>query len=308
LYVSDLKKSAPLAPEKAPFGPFFDFLCFYAPGADLSVGDGLKTMLTIAGFDPSAGAGVTADLAVFAAFGLFGTACITGLTVQSTVGVRSVHPVEAHLVTATLEYLVEDLSLNGIKIGLLTTAENVLAVADFLGKLRLKGWQAPVVLDPVIRSTSDRELLSQAGIAALKQQLLPLVDWVTPNLAELSELTGHPVRTAAEIEVAAAALQRLATGLGVVATGGHLESADDLTVRADGHIQWLSGERIESRSTHGTGCAFSSALACGLVEGRDPVGAARRAKEFVAEAIRRATPIGHGNGPMNLLWPLKPDD
>jgi hydroxymethylpyrimidine/phosphomethylpyrimidine kinase len=96
--------------------------------------------------------------------------------------------------------------------------------------------------------------------------------------------------------------------LGVVATGGHLESADDLTVRADGHIQWLSGERIESRSTHGTGCAFSSALACGLVEGRDPVGAARRAKEFVAEAIRRATPIGHGNGPMNLLWPLKPDD
>jgi hydroxymethylpyrimidine/phosphomethylpyrimidine kinase len=265
----------------------------------------LKTMLTIAGFDPSSGAGVTADLAVFAAEGCFGTACVTALTVQSTMGVRGVEAVEARVVAETLACLWEDLPADGVKIGMLATAGNVEAVAEFLGRVR--GTGAPVVLDPVLRSSSGRELLSREGIDTLKMRLLPLVDWVTPNLAELGELAGLPVGTADEMEEGAAALRRLFPGLGVVVTGGHLagNSADDLVVSPDGTKMWLRGERIASRATHGTGCAFSSSLACGLSRGLDGVEAARSAKGYVAEAIRQSEPMGRGSGPMNLLWPLK---
>jgi hydroxymethylpyrimidine/phosphomethylpyrimidine kinase len=263
-------------------------------------------MLTIAGFDPSSGAGVTADLAVFAAEGCFGTACVTALTVQSTVGVRAVEAVEARVVAETLACLWEDLPADGVKIGMLATAGNVEAVAEFLGRVR--GTGAPVVLDPVLRSSSGRELLSREGIDALKARLLPLVDWVTPNLAELGELTGLPVETADEMEEGAAVLQRLFPWLGVVVTGGHLagnSGVDDLVVEAGGTKTWLRGERIASRATHGTGCAFSSSLACGLSRGLDGVEAARAAKSYVSEAILRAEAMGRGNGPMNLLWPLK---
>lgn len=262
-------------------------------------------MLTIAGFDPSSGAGVTADLAVFAAEGCFGTACVTALTVQSTVGVRTVEAVEARVVAETLACLWADLPADGVKIGMLATAGNVEAVAEFL--TRVRGIGVPVVLDPVLRSSSGRELLSWEGIDALKTRLLPLVDWVTPNLAELEVLAGLPVGTVDAMEEGATVLGRLFPRLGVVVTGGHLagNSADDLVVAGDGTKVWLRGERIASRATHGTGCAFSSSLACGLSRGLDGVEAARAAKSYVSEAIRRAEPMGKGNGPMNLLWPLR---
>ena len=127
----------------------------------------MQTVLTIAGFDPSSGAGVTADLMVFAAHGLFGTSCITGLTVQSTVGVRSTTAVSAEVVKATLDCLVSDLPPAGIKIGMLTTAENVGVVAEFLAAFRDEERRVPVVLDPVLRSSSGRELLDAEGVAAI---------------------------------------------------------------------------------------------------------------------------------------------
>ena len=263
-------------------------------------------MLTIAGHDPSSGAGATTDLAVFAAHGFFGTSVLTALTEQSTVGVQAIHPVAPALLSGALACLEGDLPPVGVKVGMLASEGNVRAVINFILRLRrTRKGDCPVVLDPVVRSSSGAELLSAAGLALLRAELLPLVDWLTPNLPELGLLAGCEVGTSAEMEGAVDRLQRERPGLNVVATGGHLESADDLVVLARGRREWLRGEKIASRATHGTGCAFSSALLCGLSAGLDGVEAARQAKSYVAEAMRRAAPLGAGHGPMNLLWPLR---
>ena len=264
------------------------------------------TVLTIAGFDPSSGAGVTADLMVFAAHGLFGTSCITALTVQSTLGVLSSHPVSAENVRATLDCLHADLPPAGIKIGMLDTADNVAALADYLKAIRLHHSRVPVVLDPVLRASSGRELLGGEGLGVLRERLLPLVDWITPNLVELGVLSSQPVAIHSDLPAASRALQRFAGNehLGVLATGGHLDPPDDFLLAPDGDEHWLPGERVETTSTHGTGCALSSAFLSRLVLGDTPLQAAVAAKRYVTEALRTAVPRGHGSGPLNLLWPL----
>jgi hydroxymethylpyrimidine/phosphomethylpyrimidine kinase len=268
----------------------------------------MQTVLTIAGFDPSSGAGVTADLMVFAAHGLFGISCITGLTVQSTMGVRAATPVSAEIVHDTLDCLQSDLPLAGIKIGMLATAANVAMVAEFIEMLRDEGRRSPAVLDPVLRSSSGRELLDAEGVAAMRKRLLPLVDWVTPNLEELGVLTGHSVSRREEMVDAARVLQMMGSEVNVVVTGGHLDPPDDLLLSVDGEVLWMPGEKIVSRSTHGTGCAFSSALLSRAVLGDAVKDAALMAKRYVAEAIRTATPpMGNGIGPVNHLWPLQED-
>jgi hydroxymethylpyrimidine/phosphomethylpyrimidine kinase len=271
----------------------------------------MQTVLTIAGFDPSSGAGVTADLMVFAAHGLFGTSCITGLTVQSTRGVHSTHPTDPEIIRSTLETLAEDLPPAGIKIGMLGSTDAVAEVISFLDRLRSRGWAVPVVLDPVLCSSSGRELLEPSGADLLRAELLPLVDWVTPNLDELATLTGLPVESRADTSAAAHALQSRTTRenahkINVLVTGGHRDPPDDLLLPANGELVWISGELVASASTHGTGCAFSSALLSRLVLGDRPYAAALAAKRYVAEAIRLAVPRGGGNGPLNHLWPLQP--
>ena len=242
---------------------------------------------------------------MIASHGLFGTSAVTALTVQSTVGVHASYVVAAPILEATLGCLVEDLPPAGVKLGMLGSKENVGVVVKLLQGLRAGGTRIPVVLDPVIRSTSGRELLSQAGLEVLRSELLPLVDWITPNLAELAALTGVEVNGAAEMETAVDCLLDGRGWLNVVATGGHLKTADDLIALSDGRREWQLAEKIVSRATHGTGCAYSTALMCGLVREREPLQATRLAKEYVAEAIRWAKPIGSGNGPMELLWPLR---
>ncbi len=260
----------------------------------------MQTVLTIAGFDPSSGAGVTADLMVFAAHGLFGCSCITALTVQSTLGVAGSHPVAPELIRETLECLYEDLPPAGIKIGMLANAETVVAVAEFLERNE----NVPVVLDPVLRSSSGRELLSPEGVVLLREQLLPLVGWVTPNLAELGILTAEAVTGREQMVEAGRKLAAGYPSLTVLVTGGHLDQPDDLLITPAGEQHWLPGEHVATTSTHGTGCALSSALLSRLVLGESSLRAATAAKRYVAEALRTATPIGHGRGPMNLLWPL----
>jgi hydroxymethylpyrimidine/phosphomethylpyrimidine kinase len=243
---------------------------------------------------------------VFASLGCFGTACATALTIQSTLGVRRWEAVSDEVVRDTLACLEGDLPANGIKIGMLATAENVLAVCEFVANVRRRKPDVAVVLDPVLRSSSGRELLSAAGVAMLQERLMPLVDWITPNMAELGELAGIRVEAQVEMERAARLLHQRYQTLGVVAKGGHLEGrADDLVLEQSGRATWLRGPRLASRATHGTGCAFSSAMACGLARGEEAVEAAGKAKEYVRGAMERATPIGAGNGPMNLLWPLR---
>jgi hydroxymethylpyrimidine/phosphomethylpyrimidine kinase len=261
----------------------------------------METVLTIAGFDPSSGAGVTADLMVFAAHGLFGISCISALTVQSTVGVTASHPISAEVMRATLDHLQDDLPAAGIKIGMLATAEAVEVVAEFL--TRIPG--VPVVLDPVLRSSSGRELLSLAGVELLRERLLPLVGWVTPNLDELGIFAGESVTTREEMVSAGRSLRGRYPGLTVFATGGHLERPDDLLLTPEGGERWLTGEAVATTSTHGTGCALSSALLSRLVLGDGAMDAALGAKRYVAEALRTATPMGRGRGPVNHLWPLR---
>jgi hydroxymethylpyrimidine/phosphomethylpyrimidine kinase len=273
----------------------------------------MKTVLTIAGFDPSSGAGVTADLMVFAAHGLFGTACITALTVQSTTGVLSTHPISAELVSATLGCLDADLPPAGIKIGMMSNASNILRISDYCNIYKpqhASSEHPPVVLDPVLRSSSGRELLDPAGITALRESLLPLVDWITPNLDELSVLAGEPVACPEDVPDACISLQnQLAASangrrLGIFATGGHLESPDDFLLTPEGEGVWLPGERVVTDATHGTGCALSGAFLCRLVLGDPPYAAAAAAKQYVAGALQTAIKHGSGASPINHLWKL----
>ena len=263
-----------------------------------------KTLLTVAGFDPSSGAGITADLAVMSAHGYFGTAAITALTVQSTVGVRAAQAVDAEFLSKTLDCLADDLSPSGIKIGMLASVGNVRVVAGYIRKLLCGPVRIPVVLDPVLRSSSGAELLDAPGLRLLRDELLPLVDWVTPNRAELGVLLGRELTSDTDVEVAARELAARGRSLNVVATGGDHQASDFLWLAED-LGEWLRGEKLTSTSTHGTGCAFSTALLCRLADGNTGLEAALSAKKYVTEAIRRAPQIGHGRGPLDLLWPLR---
>lgn len=256
-------------------------------------------VLSIAGFDPSSGAGVSADLKTVAAHGCYGVGCVTALTVQSTQGVAQVEPVSGSLVTQTLQSLAVDLEIASIRIGMLGSAEVAKAVADFLGQANYQN----VVLDPVFQSSSGAALLDPQGVEVLRKRLIPLAAVVTPNLAEAAALWGHPVVTVTEMAAAAQGIQ----GLGaqnVLITGGHLDENTDILRTEAGETHQVLGLRVESRATHGTGCALATAIACNLALGMDVLSAASAAKEFVRKAIEAAYPIGQGSGPMNHLFKL----
>jgi hydroxymethylpyrimidine/phosphomethylpyrimidine kinase len=266
--------------------------------------------LTIAGFDPGSGAGITADLKTFAAHGIYGVACISAMTVQSTLGVRAVEPLPALLVRQTLDCLAEDLSLSGIKIGMLGSSAVVSEVSSFLTAQSGTIPRERIVLDPVLRSTSGTALIDEDGVRIICDELLPRVGWITPNVDELAVLAGgSPDRE--QVPAAAARLQAIAARLGndalnVVVTGGHLSRPDDFLLTASGAGNWLAGEKIITNATHGTGCAFSTALLCELISSRSPEQAVAAAKAYVTEALRSAYPIGKGKGPMNHLFPFDP--
>lgn len=260
-------------------------------------------VLSIAGYDPSAGAGVLADLKTFAAVGVYGMACITALTVQSSQGVRRVIGVDQDIVIETLDCLAEDACIGSIKVGMLGSAAIATAVAAWLEqRMRI-----PVVLDPILKSSSGKDLLDADGCEVLREAWLARADWITPNLAEVAALTGSlPPVTCAESEDAARLLQKMAADRGnaelkIVITGGHADAPDDLLLLGD-ECHWYSGERIETTSTHGTGCAFSSALTARIALGDEPRQAVQAAKDYVTNALRYAYQVGKGNGPLNHLW------
>ena len=251
-------------------------------------------ILTIAGFDPSSGAGVTADLQTISAHGCFGVSAITAMTVQNTEGVRRVEPQSPNLVRQTLFVLADDFEIAAVKVGLLGDAEVARAVAMFLEQL------APpnLVVDPILKSSSGATLLDEGGQEVLVQRIFPLARVVTPNADEVGVLISTPVRTSAE---AARGKWLLKTGAkNVVVTGGHLPDNADLLFTSAGEQIQIPGELIDSPNTHGTGCAFSTAIACHLAKGLEVELAVYRAKEFVREPIRTAPGIGKGKGPMNL--------
>jgi len=257
-------------------------------------------VLTIAGFDPSSGAGVTADIKTIAAHECYGIAAITALTVQSTRGVRRVEPVSPDILKATLEELVSDVEVAAVRIGMLGSGKLVKILTDFLAAKLLPN----VVLDPILKSTSGADLLDRDGKSILRNNLLPLANVITPNAEEASELTGLPVVDLAQMREAATKLHGMGAKA-VVVTGGHLEKATELLSVAgkQGTEQEVfRSDRLPSRSTHGTGCAFATAIACHLALGRGLPEAVLLAKAYVSAAITNAQPIGKGTGPLHHLY------
>ena len=257
-------------------------------------------VLTIAGFDPSSGAGITADIKTIAAHQCYGIACITALTVQSTAGVRRVEPVDSLLIRETLNELTADMELASVHIGMLGTGRVAQAVAEFLEHAELPH----VVLDPILESSSGSDLLDEAGRRVLIDRLLARCEVVTPNLKEASALTGMPVENADQMREAAARLHSLGAE-NVVVTGGEMEKATDLLSFTTGRgveQEIFKAARQKSNSTHGTGCAFATALACHLAHGRGLPEAVLLAKAYVASAIAHAQPVGRGVGPLHHLY------
>ncbi len=256
-------------------------------------------VLSIAGFDPSSGAGITADLQVFATHGLFGTACPTALTVQSTVGVARVQVIDPELVREMLQHLTRDMPPSGLKIGMLGNAAIVEVVADFVCSIRDQK-VTPLVIDPVLRSSSGRSLLDKAGTAALLNRLLPNATCFTPNREELAMLLGRDQVSGGDLPAAAMELLERTGAESVIVTDGEAAVPTDLLVRRKREPIWVQGDRIVTSATHGTGCAFSSSLLSRLVLGDDLFTAAVAAKSFVEHSLRTAPTLGAGKGPMKL--------
>ena len=251
----------------------------------------IPRVLSIAGSDSGGGAGIQADLKAFAACGVHGMTAITAITAQNTVGVSAVHPIPPEVIVEQVRQVADDIGVDAVKIGMLGTAEAVNAVRAALDLVP----EAPVVLDPVMVAESGAHLLADDARDALRGRLLPLVDVVTPNLAEAEVLAGAP---AAPEELA-----RVIHALGpraVVVTGGHRDDATD--VFFDGQqLEEIPGERYEEGAAHGSGCTHSSALAAYLAHGDKPLEAARKAKEVASNAVKNGLrDIGKGAGPVDV--------
>jgi len=254
--------------------------------------------LTIAGSDSSGGAGIQADLKTFSALGVYGASVITALTAQNTQGVTAVHDVPADFVTAQIDAVFSDLAVGAVKIGMLSQAATIEAVAQGLRRYKAKN----IVLDPVMVATSGDRLIAADAIEALRELLFPQALVVTPNLPEAAALLDHaPARSEAEMEAQARALLDFGAHH-VLIKGGHGQGSESVDLLVDAtSVTRFAGMRIATRNTHGSGCTLSSAIAAGLARGQDLKAAVREAKTYVTAAIAAADTlaVGHGNGPLH---------
>ncbi len=262
----------------------------------------IANVLSIAGVDPSGGAGIEADLKVFSALRTYGMAVVTAVTVQNTQGVRAVELMPAKLVGDQIDAIFEDIRVDAVKIGMVGSADIAEAIAGALVRHR-----APhIVLDPVMVAKSGDRLLAEAAVAALRDRLVPLAEVITPNLPEAAVLLGLPEPgSLAEMESMAADLKRLGPA-SVLLKGGHLAGPESSDVFFDGAaITTYSAPRIATRNTHGTGCTLSSAIAA-LLPSRPRPQAIREAKAYLTAALSRADDlhVGHGHGPVHHFHDL----
>ena len=260
----------------------------------------MPVVLTIAGSDSSAGAGIQADLKTFAAFEVYGATAITAVTAQNTLGVSAIEAVSTQMVAAQITAVATDMHISAVKTGMLSDAGIIETVAD---QITLHGLRA-IVVDPVMVASDGTRLLREDAVEMLRMRLLPLAAVVTPNAGEAAVLAGHPVRDIAEARAAAEAIYALGA-MGprfVVVTGGHF-GADATDVLYDGAaFQEFRAPRQATASTHGTGCTFASAIAAGLARGLEVPQAMQNAKRFVSEAIAAGIPLGAGHGPLNHFY------
>jgi hydroxymethylpyrimidine/phosphomethylpyrimidine kinase len=264
----------------------------------------MKIALTIAGSDSGGGAGIQADLKTFHQFGVFGTSVITAVTAQNTIGVRAWEALPVALVTQQLDALADDLPPRAVKSGMLGSAEVVEAVAAGIARRGLPNY----VLDPVMVATSGDRLLDRDAEHVIARRLVPLATLVTPNLDEAAILVGggETVRTVADMERAGRALVKLGARAALV-KGGHLAGTEVVDVLvSDGTVRRFTRPRIDTTSTHGTGCTLSAAITAGLAHGRPLEGAVEDALGFVHRAMAAAPGLGKGHGPLNHFVPAPP--
>lgn len=264
----------------------------------------MRVILTIAGSDSGAGAGIQADLKTIAAHGAYGGSVLTAVTAQNTYGVAATEPVSANLIRAQIAAIFADFDVVAVKSGMLGTAEAVSAVADALRQHRPPHY----VLDPVLVATSGYFLLAPRATPALLRDLLPLATLVTPNASEAEALTGMRVATPREAEAAGRRLLEMGVHA-VLVTGGHLQEqpATDVLVAAEG-VRSFPGEFIDSPHTHGVGCTYASAIATQLGHGLSLTDAIVLAKAYVTEAIRHGLALGGGQGPLDHFFFLRRRD
>jgi hydroxymethylpyrimidine kinase/phosphomethylpyrimidine kinase len=253
-------------------------------------------LLSIAGFDPSCGAGIAADLKTFAAHGCYGVAAITSLTVQNTQTVEGVHNIPKVELREQLEALAQDSDIAAVKIGMLGNCGNATAVAEFLDAHRFPH----VVHDPVMKSSSGTELLDGSGIKYVATELIKRSTVITPNVAEAEVLTGLTIKSTAEMEVAARKIVEMGARA-VIVKGGHMERAVDILFDGNAVIP-LAGDRVKEETLHGTGCTFAAAIAAQLALGRGLMEAAMLAKAYVTKAIEKSYATGKGRLPLDHFY------
>ncbi|MGN8889357.1 bifunctional hydroxymethylpyrimidine kinase/phosphomethylpyrimidine kinase [Dysosmobacter sp. HCP28S3_G4] len=260
----------------------------------------MRTALTIAGSDSSGGAGIQADIKTMTANGVFAMSAVTALTAQNTTGVTDILESTPLFLEEQLDAVFTDIFPDAVKIGMVSSAELIAAIAR---KLKQYGAKR-IVVDPVMVATSGAKLLRDDAIETLKRELLPLAAVLTPNIPEAEILSGRTITDAAGMEAAARAISET-YGCAVLCKGGHqINDADDLLWR-DGAGKWFRGKRIHNPNTHGTGCTLSSAIASNLAKGYDLDTAVERAKDYISGALGAMLDLGHGSGPMDHTFDLK---
>lgn len=258
----------------------------------------VPAVLTIAGSDSGAGAGLQADIRTLAAHGVHGATAVTAVTAQNTRSVTAVDPVSPRMVAAQICVVFDDFEIAAVKTGMLATAAIVEAVCEALEAHP----GPPLVVDPVIAATSGRRLLDEDGVRVMGDRLLRRARVVTPNRFEAEVLAGQPVASLDDARRAAARIRARGAAAAIV-TGGHFDTDESVDVLDDGGVVVeLRGPRLEGRQTRGTGCTFSAAVAAGLAAGLPLAEAAARAKRYVEGAIRNAAGTGRGPGPLHHFW------
>jgi len=257
----------------------------------------IRKALTIAGSDSGAGAGIQADLKTFAALGVYGTAAITAITAQNTVGVTQVFELSPKLVAAQIDVVIDDIGAQAAKTGMLASSAIINMVAEKIAQHRVKN----LVVDPVMVATSGDLLIKKDAVGALRSRLLPLAAVATPNLPEAEELTGMSLRTDKDIEEAARRIVKMGART-VVIKGGH-RSGPAVDLFFDGKkFAALRAPRIRTTNTHGTGCTFSAAIAAYLAKGQSVEDAVGLAKKYITAAIRAGFRIGAGHSPVHHFY------
>lgn len=254
----------------------------------------MKTALTIAGSDCSGGAGIQADLKTFTAHKVYGMSVITALTAQNTQGVFGVFDIPADMVGQQLDAVFTDIYPDAVKIGMVYLPEIIAMIAEKLRQYEAKN----IVIDPVMVSTSGHSLMEHSSISALKRDLLPLADLLTPNLSEASILSGIEIQNRKDMLEAAGLISQDFPGA-VLIKGGHRSQDSDDLLYNQGQIHWYRGERIQTENTHGTGCTLSSAIASNLALGLPVPAAIARGKEYINAALSAGLCLGKGDGPVN---------